>query len=493
MPNYSNRLFLTTLLVGCTLSSSLYAFGEPALTREPYIQLATPTSMIIRWRTDTPTDSRVEFGTSVGDLNTIVDDSTITTKHIITLTGLAPNTNYFYSVGTSTITIAGDDLDHHFTTHPIAGTAQPVRIWVIGDSGTGDDNARNVRDAYLDYTTHNPADVWITLGDNAYLLGIDLEYQSKFFNIYPSILRTTAVWPILGNHATFTDPDKQTGAFFENFTLPTAAQAGGVATGTEAYYSFDYANIHFVALNSFRTDLATDAPMLTWLVDDLADTDQPWIIAYWHHAPYSDGHNSDDIVHEEDMVLMRQNAGPILEAAGVDLVLSGHSHSYERSYLLDGHYGFSNTLDPSMILDAGDGNELGDGVYAKPSATLTPHEGTVYVVAGNAGQLTGDTPDHPAMSVSILELGSVIIDVHNTRLDAVFLNDAGIVRDRFTITKGPQPCRADLIVDGTLNFFDVSEFLRAFLAYELIADFTNDNTWDFFDISEFLAAFASGC
>ena len=36
---------------------------------------------------------------------------------------------------------------------------------------------------------------------------------------------------------------------------------------------------------------------------------------------------------------MRQNALPILEADGVDLVLTGHSHSYERSFLLDGHYG----------------------------------------------------------------------------------------------------------------------------------------------------------
>ncbi len=491
MPNYSNKLFLTTLLVGCTLSSSLHAFGEPALTREPYIQLATPTSMIIRWHTDTPTDSRVEFGTSLGDLDNAVDNSTLTTEHAITLTGLTPNTQYFYSIGTISTPLAGNDAGHQFSTFPIAGTAQPVRIWSLGDPGTGDDNARNVRDAYLDYSIHNPANLWIMLGDSAYILGRDVEFQQKMFDIYPSTLRSTPLYPTLGNHDGFSaDSDTQTGPYYDIFSLPDNAQAGGVASGTEAYYSFDHANIHFVVLDSYDTDRGVDDPMLTWLSNDLAATTQTWIIAFFHHPPYSDGHNSDTEVWS---IEIRENAIPILEAAGVDLVLSGHSHSYERSYLLNGHYGTSDTLDPSMILDAGNGQETGDGVYTKPSPDLAPNEGTVYMAAGNAGQLTGDTPDHPAMSVSILELGSVIIDVHNTRLDAVFLNDAGIVRDRFTITKGPQPCRADLIVDGTLNFFDVSEFLRAFLAYELTADFTSDNTWDFFDISEFLAAFASGC
>ncbi len=52
---------------------------------------------------------------------------------------------------------------------------------------------------------------------------------------------------------------------------------------------------------------------------------------------------------------MRANALPILEANGVDLVLNGHSHSYERSKLIGGHYGSSWTLTPAMIKDGGSG------------------------------------------------------------------------------------------------------------------------------------------
>src|SRR5688572_25498648 len=99
--------------------------------------------------------------------------------------------------------------------------------------------------------------------------------------------------------------------------------------------------------------------MLTWLENDLAATVQPWIIAFWHHPPYTKGsHNSDT---ESDLIQMRQNALPILENYGVDLVLSGHSHSYERSYFIDGHYGLSGTFSSMHQIDSGDGRVSGDG------------------------------------------------------------------------------------------------------------------------------------
>ena len=66
------------------------------------------------------------------------------------------------------------------------------------------------------------------------------------------------------------------------------------------------------------------------------------MIAFCHHPPYTKGsHDSDADI---ELMEMRQNALPILEDAGVDLVLSGHSHSYERSFLIDGHYGTSSTF-----------------------------------------------------------------------------------------------------------------------------------------------------
>ena len=64
----------------------------------------------------------------------------------------------------------------------------------------------------------------------------------------------------------------QSGVYYDIFTLPTRGQAGGLASGTEAYYSFNYANIHFICLDSHDSDRSTDGAMMQWLKADLAAT-----------------------------------------------------------------------------------------------------------------------------------------------------------------------------------------------------------------------------
>jgi acid phosphatase type 7 len=136
---------------------------------------------------------------------------------------------------------------------------------------------------------------------------------------------------------------------------------------------------------------------------------------------------------------MRQNALPILEAAGVDLVLSGHSHSYERSFLIDGHYGSSSTLTASMICNGGSGRADGSGAYQKSALDSVPNEGAVYAVAGSSGQTSGGSLNHPAMFISLNSLGSMVLDVNGDRLDARFIDQTGATRDYFTVTKGGAP------------------------------------------------------
>ncbi|MCG8459896.1 MAG: hypothetical protein MI919_26750, partial [Holophagales bacterium] len=120
---------------------------------------------------------------------------------------------------------------------------------------------------------------------------------------------------------------------------------------------------------------------------------------------------------------------PILEKHGVDLFLAGHSHSYERSFLLHGHYGVSDTLEPSMILDAGDGREDGDGPYRKARRG----QGMVFVVAGSSGKLATGKLEHPIMVESYMTLGSVVVDIDGPRLDLAFVTADGEVADQFTL------------------------------------------------------------
>jgi tetratricopeptide (TPR) repeat protein len=422
---------------GRALSSETARPGErasllppPLVTRGPYLQVCTAEAITVRWRTDSQSDSWVRYGTSPEALTSSASDAATTTEHEIRLTSLLPATRYYYSVGTSTDVLAGD-ASHTFVTAPVAGTAQTTRVWVLGDSGSPTSYAFAVRDAYAAWTGSRSTDLWLMLGDNAYGSGTDSEYQVAVFQQYPVMLRQSALWPTRGNH-----DDLHGGAnndYYDIFTMPAAGEAGGLSSGTEAYYAFDWANIHFICLDSEGSDRSPGGAMLTWLANDLAANTRPWVIAYWHHPPYSKGsHDSDD---SSQLTDMRENALPILEAGGVDLVLSGHSHSYERSFLLDGHYGVSTTLTPAMVLDSGDGRADGDGPYTKPGAVHSPHAGAVYAVAGSSSKASGGSLNHPVMVASLDLWGSMVLDVDGDRLDARFLSHTGAVLDSCSIVK----------------------------------------------------------
>ena len=147
----------------------------------------------------------------------------------------------------------------------------PPRIWVLGDSGTAGADARAVRDGYLAFNggrLHRPlADAGRQRLRRRHGRGVPAGGLRRL----PGVLRGAVLWPTLGNHdAHSADSATESGPYFDIFTLPRDGEAGGLPSGTEAYYSFDYANVHFVCLDSAEGDLAPDGAMLTWLADDLA-------------------------------------------------------------------------------------------------------------------------------------------------------------------------------------------------------------------------------
>ena len=179
--------------------------------------------------------------------------------------------------------------------------------------------------------------------------------------------------------------------------------------------------------------------MLQWAAADLAAAaacaTTKWLIAVYHHPAYARGaHNSDADVNSAEM---RAFAGPMLEAAGVDVVLSGHLHIYERTRLMRGHFGNSSTFNAcTHVVNNGSGDPTRDGPYVKPTG-FVPNAGTVYVVAGSGGQLDpkGASELHPAMYVGIAQHGSLVVDVSGDTLTARFLSSSGVVGDTFSIAK----------------------------------------------------------
>ncbi|WP_434036253.1 metallophosphoesterase [Formosa sp. 4Alg 33] len=421
------------------------------VVRGPYIQNGTPTSVILKWRTDKATESVVHYGTTPDALQESVTQADLKMDHEITLTGLEPMTKYYFNVGNKKEVLSESvNGDMYVVTSPIAGTSQFVRAWIIGDPGTANDNQRQVRDAYYNYveldTVHeDKTDLLLFLGDNAYNTGTDLEYQNAFFNVYNDIFKKVVSWSCLGNHdGESSDSKTQSGPYFDIFSFPTKGEAGGTASGTEAYYSFDYANIHFIILDSHHSSREVGGSQYNWAKTDIQNTTQDWIVTLFHHPAYSKGSHDSD--YEGRLIDMRENIMPMLEANGVDLVLNGHSHSYERSYFLNGHHGFSNTFNSDEINKGGhtvgktgygDGKPNGDGAYTK---AIDAAVGTVYITTGSAGQVSGGDLNHQAMFVSLNELGSCVMEIENDgkggqNLNLKFLRETGEIDDYFTINK----------------------------------------------------------
>jgi hypothetical protein len=431
------RINIFTLLVLFFLP--VFSIAQ-TVVRGPYLQSATTDSIIVKWRTDIATDSAVGYA-SIGGVPSSMLDPALTTEHEVVLTGLAPDTFYNYTIGNAIQIFAGGDLntdgdgEHFFTTSPLKGVEKPTRVWVIGDSGTADANAAAVREGYKTFTGNRSTDVWLMLGDNAYNSGSDAQFQAAVFDTYPQLLRQIPLWSALGNHDAVDMVFYPPGAYPQIFSFPTAGEAGGVGSGSENYYSFNYGNIHFISLDSTTSaNRVAGSAMWAWLEADLVANSQEWTIAFWHHPHYSKGsHDSDSEVALQEM---RENGLALLEAHGVDLILTGHSHSYERSFLLDGHDGQSASLTSGMVLDGGDGRETGDGPYTKPGPAGTPNEGAVHAVAGSSGKIeSGGTLNHPAMYTSMLTLGSMVLDISGRQLDAAFIDSTGAVLDEFTIIK----------------------------------------------------------
>ncbi|MDB6071882.1 MAG: Kelch domain protein [Verrucomicrobiales bacterium] len=431
-------------------------------TRGPYIQCATPTGIKIVWRTRSEGVPMVRFGLKpdVLDQSLPLDQIRIlrpevelpedskdpalnsgppgTRQFEAELTGLLPDTLYYYGVGQDNKALATPADGFSFRTLPTPGTARNALFWVVGDSGTGNKVQLAVHTAMRDWLKKEKRtlDGYLHVGDMAYGSGLDSEFQGYFFESYADTLRNTVCWPALGNHeGRHSSGATATGPYFDAYVCPTLGESGGVASGTESYYSFDFGKIHFICLNSHDLPRDPAGTMAQWLKADLDKSKADWLIAFWHHPPYTKGsHDSDK---ERQLVEMRSMIMPILESGGVDLVLTGHSHIYERSMLMDGAYA-TPTVAENVILNDGDGQPSGNGAYRK-SAGLNPNGGTIQVVAGHGGTtLSRKEKPSPVMRSTIMEFGSVLLDLQGNTLNALMLNSDGAVRDSFQLIKEGQ-------------------------------------------------------
>ncbi len=468
-----------------TLCVSVLAISESeaqTVTRGPYLQFPTSSSMKVMWRTDSATPSRVYYGATLATvMDNQVDIATAETDHTVNITGLDAYTEYYYAVSDGSTVLAGADNNHRFKTSPVIGTVQPIRAWVIGDFGKGNAKQMDVKEAFLDHIGDDMPDMWLWLGDNAYDDGTDEEFGNKVFGTtygYGEIFPRMPFMPTPGNHdygsvlniVTGADPLTHDGPYFDIVDVPTNGEIGGVPSGHELFYSFDYGNVHFMSLNSevgsvlngswdwtgvnpFGLNTFNGSPLTDWIHADLQANDKPWVVAFVHQPPHTDGSHSSEQFYEVYMRAIRENINPILESYGVDVLLAGHSHVYERSYLINGFYGSMASFNPAVHVVDGSSGKPSDGTpYIKYFDGPEPNVGTLHIVQGNSGSSETDAPlQHPAMYFGHgcdTCVGSTMIEAYGDTLSGYYLTKDGEILDNWTIIKKAYPTGIDEATNG---------------------------------------------
>lgn len=433
--------WLTVSLLLVLAAAILIWFGkiysESRITglRAPYLQMVGPHQVTFRWTTSEAGKGEVYMGTHASRLDSVTAETQTGRNHSIRVQGLMAATRYYYRVKQAGKWLS--DKPEWFYTAPVPGSIYSSRILVLGDPGVANAVQSQVRDSALRWAQTNTRndrpflDLVLTTGDNAYPNGTNEQFIRHFFTPYQQLFANIPVWPLYGNH------DARRWTFYKQFDRPQQGELGGVASHSHRYFSFDYAQVHFVMLDSHDSKLNDSDPMLTWLQQDLAQTKQPWKIVLFHHPPYTRGtHNSDNPQDSRGrMVRVRERLLPVLEAANVDLVFSGHSHVYERSHLIHGHYGFSQEFSEKHIIDKGRAEQDGSVLYSKQPVSGRMPNATMYLVVGASRWGNRGPFDHPAMPVHSDQAGAMILDVDSRQLAARYITDKGVVEDYFIIQK----------------------------------------------------------
>lgn len=324
-PQLAGVLAALVLAAGCGPAVDPFASA-------PFIQNVSTSGASVAMVTAAPVRLTVALGEGGGERTGT--EAEPTRFHAVRFEGLDPDTAYPYRVTRADTGASFGGASFH--TAPPAGS-RPIAFAALGDSGTytiddgkigplgnffvelgvlGDsENGRVQRQVAAQIRARSP-DLALHVGDIVYPSGAREDYAEGFFRPFGALIATIPLFPVLGNHDIKTDGGAPVD---EAFDTPA-----NNPEHSERYYSFDYGDVHFVGLDVV-TDRITEpgSPEVQWLAEDLQASTAAWKVCFLHYPPWNDGKHGDS-------ERVQWHLGPIFEATGVDLVLAGHDHNYQR-------------------------------------------------------------------------------------------------------------------------------------------------------------------
>jgi len=234
-------------------------------------------------------------------------------------------------------------------------------------------------------------ELYLGLGDYSYQLSADC-----WLDIVKSVSNSFKI--ALGNHDTL---KQKLQAYIDEFKLENP------------YYSFNYHNVHFIALST-ELNKNQEKEQLKFVKNDLLETkankNTDWIIVFFHKPFYSSN---------SDITNMRKNYHPLFEDFGVDLVIQGHSHNYQRTY-------------PLLYNEARNSQPI---IADKEQSQYEDPLGIIFVIAGTGGESLQPLHKEPFLASSYGGFGCMNVEVKNKSMTVEYYSDTNDIVDKFIITK----------------------------------------------------------
>jgi len=389
------------------------------LVRQPYLQNVQTDRASILWTTRQPGSCFAAVTAGDGTSHTVPADmqsfqpsetqlAAAYYQYRADFTGLRPGTEYSYAVSFNGESLAADAGRFHFRTaprSPAAGTdprasdrglGEKFSFLVFGDSGAGSSQQQSV----VQLMSAEPGiSLAIHTGDLAYTDGTFEEFEDEYFGANAALMSRMPFFPTPGNHDYNTD---SAAAYVAGIVTP---ECGVPQPDLGRYYSFDWGNAHFASVDSNLLSTSRAAAMLAWLDADLAATSLYWRIVYLHHTPYPTGYHLGDPA----CAAVQQLVNPIAESHGVQLMLAGHEHAYERTYPLAAN---------------------------EPVGLSCPS--TLYVVTGGGGGNLESVGEIPQCALSVEAFNYLRVDVEGPSLTISAIGIDGSRIDRVTLGTSPR-------------------------------------------------------
>lgn len=294
---------------------------QPAFLIPPYLQNLQDDGITIMWETVYPTYGKVIYGKD-GKLDIVaIEDAIPSTMHELTLVGLKQNETYQYKVESFNIS----SVVQTFRTKK--SNDAPIKIIVYGDNRS----YPKIHENLVKMMAKENADLILNVGDVVTTGANQMEWVDEYFYPLRYVSGSIPTYISIGNHEYGGYWGTRVVPPFEKYVNNPLNSTGS----TEYFFSVDYGNTHIIFIDPNKAELenghglAVGSQQYNWFVEDLkkAKETSEWIMVLMHQPPYSEAWSGGPYDGE---VALRKDVVPIMEANEVDIVLSGHTHDYER-------------------------------------------------------------------------------------------------------------------------------------------------------------------